>query len=97
MSTYIVDIDNTIFDTYKSDYRNAKPLQDRIARINRLHDQGHTIVYWTARGGSSGIDWSAFTLDQLKNAGCKFTDLWTGKPSYDLWIDDKAFNSEDFF
>lgn len=95
--TYIVDIDNTIFNTIGSDYENATPIKDRINRINYLFDQGHTIIYWTARGGQSGIDWFDFTVKQLYKAGCKYSKLWSGKPSYDIWIDDKAFNSEDFF
>ena len=95
--TYIVDIDNTIFNTIGSDYKNATPIKDRINRINYLFDQGHTIIYWTARGGQSGIDWFDFTVKQLWQAGVKYSRLLHKKPSYDIWIDDKAINSEDFF
>ena len=95
--TYIVDIDNTIFTTFLSDYKNATPIPERINRINYLFDQGNTIIYWTARGGNSGIDWTAFTVKQLYKAGCKYTKLWMNKPSYDVWIDDKALNDMDFF
>lgn len=95
--TYIVDIDNTIFDTAKSDYENATPIIARIKKINYLFDQGHTVIYWTARGGRSGIDWYDFTLKQLDKAGCKYSKLLTNKPSYDIWIDDKAINSEEYF
>ena len=94
---YIVDIDSTIFNTEGSDYENAIPIKDRINRINYLFDQGHTIIYWTARGGQSGIDWYDFTVKQLYKAGCKYSRLLHKKPSYDIWIDDKAINSEDFF
>jgi hypothetical protein len=95
--TYIVDIDNTILDTQGSDYENARPILSRIARINDLFNEGHTIIYWTARGGRSGIDWSYFTVKQLFEYGAKYTELRMNKPSYDIWIDDKAFNSEDYF
>lgn len=94
---YIVDIDNTIFNTFLSDYKNAIPISKRIRKINSLFDEGHTIIYWTARGGESGIDWTQFTIEQLSNAGCKYTELWMNKPSYDIWIDDKALNDMDFF
>lgn len=94
---YIVDIDNTIFYTFNSEYKSARPIKERIARINHLFDEGHTIIYWTARGGTTGIDWTEFTLNQLAEAGCKYTELRMGKPSYDLWIDDKAISDEDFF
>ena len=32
------------------DYSVAKPYFDRINKINKLFDDGHKIVYWTARG-----------------------------------------------
>lgn len=95
--TYIVDIDNTIMDTVGSDYLNSKPYLDRITIINALFDEGHKIIYWTARGGNSGIDWYDFTVKQLYWAGAKYSELRMCKPSYDLWIDDKALNSEEFF
>jgi histidinol phosphatase-like enzyme len=54
---YIVDIDGTICETVDGDYKNSRPLADRIAKINALYDEGHTIVYWTARGMVSGKNW----------------------------------------
>jgi histidinol phosphatase-like enzyme len=58
---YIVDIDGTICETVDGDYENSRPLADRIAKINALYDEGHTIVYWTARGAVSGKNCSALT------------------------------------
>lgn len=97
MYTYIVDIDNTIFSTNGSDYENSLPLFNRIKIINNLYDSGHKIIYWTARGGKSGTDWRDFTEKQLKLYGVKYSELRMNKPSYDLWIDDRALNSEEFF
>lgn len=94
---FIVDIDNTIFETKNSDYANSKPILDRIAKLNKLHEAGHEIIYWTGRGATSGIDWYAFTVNQLKDAGVMYTKLQTDKPHYDVWIDDKAFNAHSFF
>lgn len=99
---YIVDIDETIcYYKYDSDgkrkYEEALPNTKRIERINKLYDEGNTIIYWTARGSSSGIDWSDLTIKQLKSWGCKYHEARRGKPSYDVWIDDKAFNDKDFF
>lgn len=98
---YIVDIDDTICRTPKIDgihwYELSTPILCRIARINKLFDEGNTIIYWTARGGSTGADWTDLTEQQLKQWGCKYTELRMRKPSYDYWIDDKAFNSEDYF
>lgn len=94
---YYVDIDNTICLTINTDYKNSQPLYKRIDIINKLYDDGHTIVYWTARGSKSGLDWSELTLLQLDTWGCKRHDVVFKKPSYDLYIDDKSINSENFF
>ena len=99
---YIVDIDNTICLTRrdaqgKCDYPNSVPYQGRIDRVNELYDEGNTIIYWTARGSGSGIDWTELTKQQLDSWGCKYHEVRLGKPSYDIWIDDKAFNDEHFF
>ena len=46
-----VDIDETICESPKDrDYAKATPVKDRIEKINKLFDEGNTIVYWTARG-----------------------------------------------
>ena len=37
--------------------------------INKLYDEGHTVVYWTARGSTTGIDWGDLTQNQLKEWG----------------------------
>ena len=92
-----VDIDHTIFNTQGMDYENSKPIIDRIEKINKLYDDGHTIIYWTARGSGSGKDWSEVTKDQFKRYGIKHHGLKFGKPVYDIFIDDKNINSEEFF
>lgn len=63
-----------------------------------MFDEGHTIVYWTARGSRSGVDCKSLTEKQLKDWGCKYTELKVEvKPFYDVWIDDKAYNADEFF
>jgi hypothetical protein len=95
---YIVDIDGTIFsETHNSNYHEAVPIADRIAHFNQLFEQGHEIHYWTARGSRTGRDWSELTKQQLAQWGVKYTTVSTGKPSYDVWIDDKATNVETYF
>jgi hypothetical protein len=94
---YIVDIDNTICKTNGSDYQNSVPMYDRINIINQLYEMGHEIVYWTARGGQSRINWSQLTELQLKTWGCLYHELRMNKPSYDVWIDDKAMSDREFF
>ena len=95
---YMVDIDGTIC-TYKkgTPYKDATPLKERIKFFNDLYEQGHRVTYWTGRGSFSGVDYSELTERQLNEWGVKRTELNMGKPCYDFWIDDKAFNVEDFF
>lgn len=92
-----VDIDNTITDTIGDDYKNCLPLIKRINKINKLYEEGNTITYWTARGTVSGIDWRELTEKQLDEWGVKYHKLILGKPAFDMFIDDKAFNSDYFF
>ena len=98
---YMIDIDQTICLTPKLNdvhrYDMSIPFYHRIEEINKLYDQGHTIIYWTARGSGSGIDWTELTNKQLNDWGCKFHEVRLRKPSYDVWIDDKAFNDRMFF
>jgi hypothetical protein len=102
-----VDIDGTIC-YYKNsdlkssvpnsiDYNSAIPYFERIEKINKLFDEGNVIVYWTSRGSRSGINWFQLTLNQLNKWGVKYTELRLGKPHYDIYIDDKSINSDDYF
>lgn len=97
-----VDIDDTICYYDKSnvsqkDYSMAQPYIDRINKVNKLYQEGHTIIYWTARGTLTQINWFDTTLKQLYKWECKFHELRMGKPAYDLFIDDKNINSEEYF
>jgi glycerol-3-phosphate cytidylyltransferase len=90
---YCFDIDGTICDTYESNYPNSIPDQKVIDRINEMYDDGHTILFFTARGASSGLDWTEFTSDQLKSWGVSYHQLITNqKPTFDLMIDDKCIH-----
>ncbi len=95
---YIIDIDNTIcVKPDNTQYNQVVPLWNRIEKINKLFDNGHEIVYWTSRGSTSGIDWTGLTKTQLNEWGCKYTSFSCGKPSYDVWLDDRAFDINKFF
>ena len=95
-----VDIDGTICNTKKInnewDYKNSTPIQSHIDKINKLYDKGNEIVYWTARGAESGIDWLEITATQLDEWGCQYHELSVGeKPAYDLLICDKTKRIEE--
>jgi hypothetical protein len=94
---YIVDIDGTICTITNGDYPNAQPYQSRIEHFNLLFDAGNEIHYWTARGGNTCKNWDELTLKQLSEWGVKYTTAKTGKPAYDIWVDDKAFNADRYF
>lgn len=90
-----VDIDGTICET-KGGYENAKPIPENIAKINKLFDDGHVIVYWTARGKTTGLNWREITAQQLTEWGCKYHDVvFNLKPAFDLLIDDKSKRIEE--
>jgi len=91
-----VDIDGTICQTIGRNYESSQPIPEHIAKINRLYDEGNTIVYYSARGQVSGTNYKALTLSQLREWGCKFHNLVLGhKPPYDLMICDKTKRIEE--
>jgi hypothetical protein len=97
MQKYIVDIDGTIC-SHEKDYRDALPFRERIDKINKLYDEGNYIVYDTARGTVTGIDWKEVTENQFKEWGVKYHELIISrKPFGDVYIDDRAINATDFF
>ena len=110
---YCFDIDGTICTPGtcgKCVYEGSMPKKDRIERINKLYDEGHYIMYFTARamGRSSMLPHDEakakaedllrpLTQAQLKMWGAKYHELIMGKPHADFFIDDKGLNDEDFF
>jgi glycerol-3-phosphate cytidylyltransferase len=92
---YCFDLDETICATPSSrKYDEAVPYNKVIERINELYCGGHEITIFTARGSSSGIDHRELNLQQLNSWGVKYHKLIDkGKPSYDLFVDDKAITA----
>ena len=97
MKIYYVDIDGTICNNTNGMYSKAQPIKENINTVNTLYDNGNTIIYWTARGAVTGINWLEFTKQQLDSWGAKYHDVRVGKPHYDYFICDKAINSDLFF
>ena len=102
---YVFDLDNTLCSTSNSDYINSKPFLDRIEFVNRLYEEGNKIVIYTARGMKSCDNnqmlainkYFSLTQDQINSWGLKYHHLFLGKPSGDIYVDDKGIESEDFF
>lgn len=94
---YCFDLDGTLCNNTWGDYNSAKPFNDCIREVNKLYDAGHTIKVFTARGMSSGTDWTELTKQQLKDWGLKFHELiMNKKPSADIIIDDIAINAAEW-
>jgi hypothetical protein len=92
-----IDIDDTICHSPdKPDYSTSIPIEENIKKANTLYDQGHTIIYWTARGTQTGLDWSDVTKKQFEFWGVKYHEIKFGKPYYDMFIDDKNINTKDW-
>ena len=97
---FLFDLDNTICLTKKNHYSKSKPIKKMILRINLLKEKGHIIKIFTSRYmGRNNENYKLVkkkyhnkTNKQLKKWGVKFDELILGKPSYDIFIDDKCLN-----
>ena len=99
LKTICFDIDNVICKTNtKHDYSKSKPITKNINIINKSYDKGFNIILYTARymgrynGNLTKVkkEIKPFTLKQLKKWGVKYHRIYFGKPSFDLFIDDKS-------
>ncbi len=96
------DIDNTICFTKNSDYKKSIPKNKIINLINQLKKNGHTIKIFTSRYMGRNNEnsklvkkkYTAVVRKQLKKWGVNFNELILGKPSFDLFIDDKTLNPD---
>ena len=102
---YVFDIDGTICNSSNGNYELAEPLTERISIVNKLYDEGHTIVFQTARGMGRSGNSAAFAYEmfeegtkyQLEQWGVKYHQLFLGKPAGDIYIDDKGMRDIHFF
>lgn len=95
---YCFDLDGTLCELVTDgDYTKAKPILKAIEKVNQLYNEGHNIVIFTGRGSSSGIDWTIQTKEQLQKWNLKHHKLiMNTKPTYDIVVDDKAINAEEW-
>jgi len=93
---YCFDIDGTIC-TKASHYKFAKPIQPMIDRINKLYENGNTIILSTARGKGSGVDYEELTRQQIFKWKVKHNEILFDKPSADFYVDDKAVLPETLY
>jgi hypothetical protein len=100
------DLDNVICTNikYKNkdliNYNKSKPIKKSVKIINQLYNHGYIINIFTSRGmtrynGDLSIinkKLKKLTTCQLNKWKVKYHNLIFGKPSYDLFIDDKSLN-----
>lgn len=91
---YCFDIDGTLCTNTHGAYDTAQPFPERISIVNALYDAGHVIKLFTSRGTTTGIDWRSVTELQMLTWNVRYHELILGKPEADVFVDDKAFNSE---
>ena len=92
---FCFDIDGTLLQT-KYDVNNGYVVQwakiELIALLNKLYNEGHTIIIQTGRHWK----WLQQTKQQLEDYGIQYHTLVMGNVVADVYINDKAFLPEDF-
>tara|TARA_X000000950_G_scaffold287335_1_gene399225 strand:- start:2826 stop:3164 length:339 start_codon:yes stop_codon:yes gene_type:complete len=97
---FCFDIDGVICSTKGKNYSKAKPKATAINKINKLYKNGHYIKIFTARYMGRNNDNIKLakkqgynkTLKQLLSWRLKFHKLIFGKPSFDIYVDDKSID-----
>ncbi len=92
------DIDNVICKSQSNVYSKSLPYKKNIKMINLLKKRGHNIKIFTSRFMGRNKENSVLakkqglkiTKLQLKKWKVNYDELIFGKPSYDLFIDDKS-------
>ena len=93
------DLDNVICNTKKNYYSKSTPKKNVIKIINELYKKNYKIKIFTARGmgtykGNLKMvekKYRKLTKLQLKKWNVNYHDLILGKPSFDIYIDDKNY------
>jgi capsule biosynthesis phosphatase len=97
--TICFDIDNIICKTNSSgDYSKSVAIKKNIKAINDVYKSGFNVILYTARymdrlkGNLTKVKKQIrpLTLKQLKKWDVKYHKIYFGKPSFDLFIDDKS-------
>ncbi len=82
-----VDIDNTICErVHWTQLKFAKAIPSAIEKINKLYDEGNTIIYYTGRYQED----FEMTKQWLLENGAKYNSLVMGKLIADLYIDNDS-------
>lgn len=88
-----------------TDYSTCEPIGDAARRLRELRADGNTVIIQTARGmggnhgnlGAAVAAVAAITFKQLEAWGFEYDEIYFGKPSADLYVDDKGMTALDFW
>ena len=93
------DLDGVICKTPGNNYLKSRPIKKNIKKIKNLFKNYYIKIFtarFMSRSNENPIKASkkgkSLTIKQLKNWGVKYDKLIMGKPSFDLYIDDKNIN-----
>jgi uncharacterized HAD superfamily protein len=100
---FLIDVDGTLCENIKNEeglqrMAEAKPFQDSIDSVNRMHDEGHFICIFTSRTDEH----RKVTEDWLKAYGVKYDQILLNKPrkvgkyTEYHWIDDAKVRATTF-
>lgn len=90
----LVDVDGTVSEDISNEnshlYENAKVLKGSLETLNKWHDEGASITFFTAREEKD----RKVTINWLNNNGFKYHGLIMGKPRIKenqeyIWIDNR--------
>lgn len=100
------DIDGTIAElrSYGQSYEDVKPKQGAASTLRRLKNEGHYIILHTARGMESNkanmgkvlASQSKILFDWLEKHHILYDEVYFGKPSADVYIDDKGLKFDEW-
>jgi uncharacterized HAD superfamily protein len=100
---FMIDMDGTICENIRNEegvqrMAGAKPFQDSIDAVNKLHEEGHFICIFTARTDEH----KRVTEDWLKAHNVKYDQILLNKPrkmgkyTEYHWIDDAKVRATTF-
>ena len=105
--TFVIDVDNTLsIHDATSEYQFHKPIDEMILKVNKMYDEGHTIILFSARGMRSN-DFDLQKIEQnvrptletwLNKHKVKYHSLVLGKPWGEnvVYIDDRSMRPDEF-
>ena len=93
------DLDNVLCRTIQNKYKESVPLKKNINVVNHLYNKGYYIKIFTARYMGRNKENAikakqqaqTLTKKQLKKWQVNYNQLIFGKPSFDVYIDDKNY------